>query len=99
MEIERRLRNIRKERPFSRLHINPASSADVSDDQDVGLVILPISATYKANAPTDHAIQTALDILNNRGQSPRIYRNMLAFIAPDQNAMIGLKDASRQFLA
>ena len=99
MEIERRLRNIRKERPFSRLHINPASSADVSDDQDVGLVILPISATYKTNVDTDRAIQAALDILNNRGQSPRIYRNMLAFIAPDQNAMIALKDGARQFLA
>ncbi len=99
MEIERRLREIRKERPFARLHINPASSADVSDDQDVGLVVLPISATYKTNIPTDHAIAAATDILNNRGQSPRIYRNMLAFIAPDQTAMTGLKEAARQFLA
>ena len=99
MEIERRLRKIRKERPFSRLHINPASSADVSDDQDVGLVILPVSATYKSNAPGDHAIQAALDILNNRGQSPRLYRNMLTFIAPDVNTMPSLKDAAKHFLA
>lgn len=99
MEMERRLHNIHREQPFGRIHICPASSMDVSDETDVGLVILKHNATYKSNTPSDSAIKAAEDILNNRGLSPRIYRNMLAFVAPDQNMMIGLREQVRRFLA
>ncbi len=99
MEIERRLRQIRRDQPFGRIHICPETSMDVSDEMDVGLVILKYSDTYKSKNPGDLAIKAAEDILNNRGQSPRIYRNMLAFIAPDQNMMTGLKAEVRRFLA
>jgi len=99
MEIERRLRLIRKERPFARLHICPDSSMDVSDDQDIGLVIMNIHQTFKSNKDTDRAIQAAEDILNTRGLSPRIYRNMLAFIAPDANNASALREAVKMYLA
>ena len=39
------------------------------------------------------------DILNNRGNTPRIYRNMLAFIAPEQDLMNSLKQTVRRYLA
>ena len=99
MEIERRLKSIRKERPFGRVHVCPDSSMDVSDEQDVGLVILKYRQTYKSNNPQDIAIQAAENILNTRGTSPRIYRNMLAFIAPDQNMMSALREEIKRFLA
>ncbi len=99
MEIERRLRQIRREHPFGRIHICPETSMDVSDEMDIGLVILKDKAVFKANNPGDLAIKAAEDILNNRGLSPRLYRNMLAFIAPDQNMMTGLKAEVRRFLA
>lgn len=99
MEIERRLKSIRKERPFGRVHVCPDSSMDVSDEQDVGLVILKYKQTYKSNNPQDIAIQAAENILNTRGTSPRIYRNMLAFIAPDQNMMSALREEIKRFLA
>ena len=99
MEIERRLKGIRKERPFSRIHICPDSSMDVSDEQDVGLVILKYCQTYKSNTPNDIAIQAAENILNTRGTTPRNYRNMLAFIAPDQNMMSALREEVKRFLA
>ena len=99
MEIERRLKSIRKERPFGRVHVCPDSSMDVSDEQDVGLVILKYRQTYKSNNPQDTAIQAAENILNTRGTSPRIYRNMLAFIAPDQNMMSALREEIKRFLA
>ena len=99
MEIERRLKGIRKERPFGRVHVCPDSSMDVSDEQDVGLVILKYRQTYKSNNPQDTAIQAAENILNTRGTSPRIYRNMLAFIAPDQNMMSALREEIKRFLA
>lgn len=99
MEIERRLKGIRKERPFGRVHVCPESSMDVSDEQDVGLVILKYRQTYKSNNPKDIAIQAAENILNTRGTTPRNYRNMLAFIAPDQNMMSALREEVKRFLA
>ena len=99
MEIERRLKAIRKDRPFGRVHVCPDSSMDVSDEQDVGLVILKYRQTYKSNNPKDNAIQAAENILNTRGTAPRIYRNMLAFIAPDQNMMSALCEEVKRFLA
>lgn len=98
-EIERRLKDIRKERPFGRLHICPDSTLDVSDEQDVGLVILNVSDTFKGISDTDKAILAAGNILNTRGTSPRTYRNMLAFVAPDQNTMPALKEEVKRFLA
>ena len=99
VEIERRLRLIRKERPFARLHICPDTSMDVSDDQDVGLVILNTQQVFKSVKDSDLAIRAASDILNTRGLSPRIYRNMLAFIAPDSNNAASLREAVKMYLA
>jgi predicted AAA+ superfamily ATPase len=99
MEIERRLREIRRERPFGRIHICPESSLDVSDDMDVGLVILKHDQTYRSNQPEDPAIRAAEHILNTRGAAPRIYRNMLAFIAPDAGMLGALREEVKRFLA
>lgn len=98
-EIERRLRALRKESPFAGLHVCPGSSLDVTDDQAVRLVLLRPEDEYKASALQNKALETAENILNNRGNSPRIYRNMLAFIAPDQEIMTSLKQEVRRYLA
>lgn len=99
-EIERRLRKIRKEQPFGGLHICPASSLDVPDDQTVRLVIIRPEDAYNAFAKNDNdAINSAESILNNRGNSPRIYRNMLAFVAPDQSILPSLVSEVRRFIA
>lgn len=98
-EIERRLRDLRKEDPFAGLHVCPASSYDVSDVQNVRLVILKPSDTHKFGRTDSAAIKKAEDILNNRGTSPRIYKNMLAFVAPDQDLLPSLKNAVRDLLA
>lgn len=98
-EIENRLRKIRREAPFAGIHTCPASSLDVPDEGAVRLVILRPSDVYKASDPTNNANTAANDILNNRGTAPRIYRNMLAFIAPDQDAMLSLKQEVRRYIA
>ena len=98
-EIENRLKKLRKASHFDGVHICPTSSLDVTDDQNVRLVVLAPSAGYKAaleNSPANSEIE---NILNNRGNSPRIYRNMLAFVAPDKDLMIPLKDEVRRYLA
>lgn len=98
-EIEKRLRSLRKEAPFAGIHICLASSLDVPDEQSVRLVVLNPSDEYKATDQNNAALTAAIDILNNRGNTPRIYRNMLAFIAPDQDFMTNLKQAVRLYIA
>lgn len=98
-EIETRLRSLRKEQPFAGIHICPSSSLDVPDEQTARLVVLRPVDEYKASNPDNSAMTAVADILNNRGNTPRIYRNMLAFIAPDQDLMASLKQAVRLFLA
>ena len=98
-EIESRLRGLRREPPFAGIHICPASSLDVPDEQSARLVILRPSDEYKASNQSNNALTAVIDILNNRGNTPRIYRNMLAFIAPDQDLMTSLKQATRLFIA
>ena len=98
-EIERRLRTLRKETPFAGIHICPGSSLDVTDDQAVRLVVMRPGDEYKASNAQNKAIVGAENILNNRGTAPRIYRNMLAFIAPDQELTSPLKQEVRRYLA
>lgn len=98
-EIESRLRKLHKEEPFAGLHICPGSSLDVTDDQAVRLVILGVNEEYRHNNPKNRALEAAASILDNRGTSPRIYRNMLAFIAPDQELIGALKQGTREYLA
>ena len=98
-EIETKLRGIRKEQPFAGIHTCPGSSLDVTDEQSARLVIMCPADEYKADNRDNSALSAATEILNNRGSAPRIYRNMLAFVAPDQNLMISLKEAVRLFLA
>lgn len=100
LEIVNRLRSRPRSGEFSALHIAPASSADVSDEMEARLVILgpgyPHSSKKGVPSP---AIDQAAKILNERGTGPRIYRNMLVFVAPDSERLEELKDATRQFLA
>ena len=98
-EIERRLRTIRKEAPFSGVHVCPASSLDVPDEQTARLIIMQTDSTYKATAENNEATRAAEEILNNRGQAPRIYRNMIAFVAPDADVIYSLKTEVKRYLA
>ncbi len=98
-EIETRLRGLRRERPFAGVHICPKSSLDVPDEQSARLVILGPTDVYRASNQNNVAMNSVAEILNNRGNSPRIYRNMLAFVAPDQDLMSTLKQTVRRYLA
>lgn len=99
IEIESRLKKIRKEMPFAGVHACPTSSNDVPDEQAVRLVILRTKDTYRRNSSNSNAMKTVEDILNNRGASPRIFRNMLAFVAPDMNKLGSLQQEVRRFMA
>lgn len=97
-EIENRLRKWKKTEPFSGIHICPSTSLDILDEQTVRLVVLSPEYTFKTNNGCK-ALDAAEDILNNRGSSPRTYRNTLMFIAPDQSLLSGLRDGVKTYLA
>lgn len=99
MEIESRLKKIRRESPFLGIHACPASSNDIPDEQAARLVILRPRNSYKRNSTKCSAMETAEDILSNRGTSPRIYRNMLAFMAPDMDKIGALEQEIKRFKA
>jgi len=99
MEIEARLRKIRKENPFAGIHVCPNSSNDVPDDQAVRLVVLRPRDTFKRNSNQSNAMKVAEETLNNRGASPRIFRNMLAFVAPDMDKIGALQQEVKRFMA
>lgn len=99
-EIEQRLRKLRKEEPFGGLHVCPNGSLDVPDEQSARLIVLKPEYTFKASKEEDNvAVQMIRDILNNRGNSPRMYKNMLAFVAPDMDGMSSLQSEVRRYNA
>ena len=101
VEIETRLRKLRRENPFSGLHICPVSSNDIPDEQNARLVILrPEDSFRRANGKdSGKALTTVVEFLNTRGASPRVYRNMLAFVAPDQDKLRDLQTEVKRFIA
>ncbi len=100
-EIERRVREaIRRERgDFGGVHPCPASSGDVPDEQTTRLVVLRPDATHRSNDSESAALRAAADLLAHRGTAPRQHRNALVFLAAGREAMDGLRQEARRFLA
>ncbi len=99
-EIRQRLRKEANTRgDFSRVHSLPQASGDVPDEREARLVILDPTHAHVANTDSSPARVEASDILEHRGPSPRIYRNTLAFLAPDRARLEELEQAVRRFLA
>jgi len=99
IELERRLKAVRERGDFSSVHSCPASSLDVPDEQAVRLVVLGPDYGHKQGMANSAALTQAQEILNNRGASPRLYRNMLVFVAPDRDLMAALELETRRYLA
>lgn len=98
-EIIKELHSIHKEPPFGGVNICPNSSLDVPDEQTVRLVILRPDQARNTIEGDNDAVHAAENIFNTHGSSPRIYRNMLAFVAPSSDGIASLRDAVRKYLA
>lgn len=98
-ELDRRLRaDLQKHGDFSRIHPLPRSGADVSDDLDARLVVL--GSEYPYSKETGNPAETAANaILEQRGTTPRLYRNTLVFLAADKVRLKDLDEALRKYLA
>lgn len=98
-ELDKRLRvNLRQSGDFDRIHPLPQSGQDVPDDTDTRLVVLGIEHPYSKEAGNAAEV-AAKAILESRGNSPRLYRNTLVFLAVDLNRLSDLEEAVRRYLA
>ena len=98
-ELEKRLRaDLGKTGEFSRVHALPHSGQDVPDDFDTRLVVLRVDHPYSKEAGNP-AETAAKAILETRGNTPRIYRNTLIFLAVDKSRLQDLDEAVRRYLA
>jgi len=98
-ELEQRLRkDLQRMGDFPRIHPMPQSGADVPDDLDARLVVLGSGHPYsrEANSPAELAAKA---ILESRGNTPRLYRNTLVFLAADRTRLQDLDEAARKCLA
>lgn len=98
-ELEARIReDLRKTGDFSRIHPMPPSGADVPDDLDTRLVVLGAEYPYSKD-PANPAESAAKAILESRGNTPRLYRNTLVFLAADKVRLQDLDEAVRKYVA
>ncbi|MDD5301639.1 MAG: AAA+ family ATPase, partial [Elusimicrobia bacterium] len=98
-ELDARLRaDLRNMGDFSRIHPLPRSGSDVPDDLDTRLVVLPAEHPYSKESG-NAAEKAAKAILETRGNTPRLYRNTLVFLAADRVRLQDLEDALRKHLA
>ena len=98
-ELDERLRaDLKDAGGFSRIHPMPRTGADVPDDLDARLVVLPAEQTYTKELGSE-ASKAAQTILESRGNTPRLYRNSLVFLAADKVRLQDLDEAVRRFIA
>jgi predicted AAA+ superfamily ATPase len=98
-EVDKRLRaDLRTAGDFRRVHPMPQSGQDVPDDMDARMVVLGIDHPYSKD-PGNAAQVTAKAILEMRGNTPRLFRNTLVFLAVDLARLQDLDEAVRRFLA
>jgi hypothetical protein len=98
-ELVTRLRADRARGDFAAVHIAPTSSGDVPDEPAARLVVLGPGRPHTMRAAGTEALAEAAAILSGRGTGPRLYQNMLAFLAPDRARLAELEEGIRNYLA
>jgi len=99
MELDERLRkDLLRTGDFERVHPLPRTGADVPDDLDARLVVLPPDHPYSRDRGSPAEV-AAKAVLESRGSTPRIYRNTLVFLAADRVRLQDLDEAVRRYLA
>lgn len=98
-ETIKRLREAARSRAdFSKVHACVASS-DIPDEREARLVILGPEFPHSNKDDGSAARKEAAAILENRGTSPRNYKNTLVFLAGDANRLRELEQSVRQYLS
>jgi predicted AAA+ superfamily ATPase len=84
---------------FDAVQVAPSNSSEVPDEAGgVRAVVLGVGQPHNGREGSD-ALAESKHILMHRGSTPRVYRNMLVFLAAEQRQLDNLKAAMRSALA
>lgn len=84
---------------FDAVQIAPGNSGEVPDEAGgVRTVVLGVAHTHNGRDESQ-ALTRVKDFLLHRGSNPRVYRNILVFLAADDRQIESLKDSMRNLLA
>lgn len=84
---------------FDAVQVAPGSSSDVPDEAGgVRAVVLGVAHSHSGSSGSE-ALAEAKDILMQRGTTPRVYRNMLVFLAAELRQLDNLRASMRSALA
>lgn len=98
-ELQKYINGIGDRGHFDAVQVAPSSSGDVPDEAGgVRIVVLGVEHPHSAGDRSE-ALAEAKDILMQRGSTPRVYRNVLTFLAAEARQLDGVKDAVRASLA
>jgi hypothetical protein len=100
-EISRRIQQIVKQNSgeFTGVHTDPKNGGDVPDEPSARLVVLGSATPHSKKNNESKAIELATNILLQRGNTPRKYRNMLSFLAADSERLKELSHAISFWMA
>lgn len=96
-ELEKILKHMQKPAGLSSMHVCPSTSLDVPDDTGMKLVVLGTeNSAVQGEGP---ALEAAKDLLANRGQAPRMYKNQVVFLAAEEAKLASLYSDMKMLMA
>jgi predicted AAA+ superfamily ATPase len=98
-EIVKRLQGQAKNRgDFLAVHVCPETNGDIPDQDEVRLVLLHPKVSHRRKATDSAAMEFAQRTTEQRGTANRTHRNMLVFLAADEDRLAELDTAARDYL-
>ena len=99
-EIVKRLRSEERARSdFAGVHVGPTDPGDIPDTDQARLVILHPKFPHRRKKEDSPAQEFAHAATERRGTANRTNRNMIVFLAADEERLAELDQAARSFLA
>lgn len=99
-EVVRRLRGEERQRSdFAGVHVGAVDSADIPDTDQARLVIMHPKFAHRRKKGDSPAHDFAKQATERRGTANRTNRNMVVFLAPDEDRLAELDQATRSYLA
>lgn len=89
----------RKRGEFSGVHLYLTANDEIPDEKEARLVLFGPEFTHHKESKDSAGFKQTQAVLNQRGNAPRIYKNALVFLLPDQNNIVELEECIRQYLA
>jgi hypothetical protein len=96
-EIKKRVqKDLRSRGDFLAIRSFTKNSAEIPDEMETQLVVLGVDYTYAKEAGNSAQAQ-AQAILDARGNSPRLFKNAIVFLAPDRTRLAELDEAVKLY--